>query len=132
MPTVPSNVPGQWRPTPPDFGPAVDASWGGVKAFALTSGSQFRPPAPPSVGSTVYDQALAEVESLGRVNSATRTADQTAAARFWTDGPNTVTNPGHWNEIAEAQTLQRKGSLASERARSRRRRLHLAAVEHWP
>jgi hypothetical protein len=66
------------------------------------------------VGSTVYDQALAEVTSLGRINSTTRSADQTAAAQFWTDGPNTVTNPGHWNEIAEGQALKRKGSLATD------------------
>jgi hypothetical protein len=85
-----------------------------VTPFALTSGSQFRPPAPPSVGSTAYDQALSEVASLGRINSATRTADQTSAAQFWSDGPNTVTNPGHWNEIAQGQALKRKGSLAND------------------
>jgi hypothetical protein len=66
------------------------------------------------VGSTAYDLALGEVTSLGRIDSSTRTADQTAAARFWSDGPDTVTNPGHWNEIAEVQALKRKDSLAKD------------------
>ena len=43
-------------------------------------------PAPP-VTSAAYAQALNEVKSLGQDVSTTRTADQTAAAKFWAAAP---------------------------------------------
>jgi hypothetical protein len=110
----PSNVPGLWRPTPPDFAPAIDPQFAQVTPFEISSGSAFRPGTPPSLGSSTYDQALAQVASLGRADSTTRTSDQTAAAQFWNDGPGTYTSPGHWNEIAEQVAVSRKDSLVKD------------------
>ena len=110
----PSNVPGKWRPTPPNFASAVDPQFGQVTPFLISSGSSFRTAVPPSVGSPTYDQALAQVASLGRSDSTTRTPDQTAAAQFWNDGPGTYTSPGHWNEIAEQVAIGRKDSLLTD------------------
>ena len=42
---------GQWRPTPTDFANGINQQWALVKPFVLTAASQFRPTAPPAVGS---------------------------------------------------------------------------------
>jgi hypothetical protein len=80
---VPGMNPGQWRPTPPGNGAAALPHWGGVTPFLLSSGSQFRPDAPPALGSAEYAAAYNEVKTIGAIGSATRTADQTASALFW-------------------------------------------------
>ena len=86
-------------------------NWSQVRPFVLTGASEFRPAAPPAVGTTAFDQALSEVTALGRSISATRTIDQTTAAEFWDDPAGTPTNAGHWNEIAEQVALTAKTSL---------------------
>lgn len=111
---LPSPLPGLYKPTPPSFFAAQDAQWGMVAPFLLSGGAQFRPAAPPTLNSTAYDQALQQVELLGRASSTSRTGDQTAAAEFWNDGVGTFTNPGHWNAIAEQFSLARKDSLDAD------------------
>ena len=108
----PSNVPGLWRPTPPSFAPAVNPQFGKVTPFEISGGSEFRPAAPPAVGTAAYDQALAQVTALGELNSTTRTADQTSSALFWADGD--YTSPYHWNKIAEDISASRKDSLVKD------------------
>ncbi len=93
---VAGNQPGDYRPTPPAFAAPVFTGWANVKPFVLDSASQFRPEAPPAVTSAAYATALNEVKSLGQNTSTTRTADETAAAKFWA-GP--IWNT--WNEIAD-------------------------------
>ena len=109
-----STLPGLWRPTAPTNSPAVDPRFARVTPFAIASPSAFRPAAPPAVGTAAYDKALSQVSSLGRAGSKTRTADQAAAARFWDDGAGTITDPGHWNAIAEQISLARRDSLATD------------------
>ena len=55
---APGTLPGEWRPTPPGFAPAQTPQWPFVTPFALDSGSQFRPPAPPSLTGARYAAAL--------------------------------------------------------------------------
>jgi hypothetical protein len=74
---------GQYRPTPAAFAPAINSQWGSVKPFALREGSQFRLPAPPSIGSKAYNQALAQAKQIGSATSASRTAEQTHIAQFY-------------------------------------------------
>ena len=107
-----SSVLGKWRPTGPMYLVAEDPQWGAVTPFALDSGSQFRPAAPPDLASPEYAAALNEVQSLGSATSTTRTADQTQAAQFWADGRGSFTPPGHWVQIAEQVALQKGNSLA--------------------
>src|SRR5205823_14002775 len=57
-----------------------------------------------------------EVQSIGKFDSTTRTAEQTSIALFWADNAGTATPPGHWNEIAEDVALQ-KGRTLAENAR---------------
>ena len=98
-PIASGNLPGQYRPTPPDFPAPVFTNWGNVTPFVLRDGTEFRPAPPPPVTSAAYATALDEVKSLGRDSSTTRTADQTAAATFWASAP--IWNT--WNQVAQNQ-----------------------------
>lgn len=80
---TPGTDPGDWRPTPPGNAPAAVPQWGGVTPFLMTSGAQFRPGAPPELGTPEYLAAYNEVKAIGSFSSATRTATQTASALFW-------------------------------------------------
>jgi hypothetical protein len=92
---MPGDQPGQWRPTPPGNAPAAIPQWGGVTPFLLSSGAQFRPAAPPALGTPEYLDAYNEVKEIGALNSGTRTEDQTKSALFWD-----VSNGTTWNRIA--------------------------------
>jgi hypothetical protein len=94
-------APGIWRPTPPANAAALLPGWGNVTPFALISGSQFRPQAPPPTNSSAYAFEVNMIKAIGDTNSVTRTADQTEIAKFWADGGGTATPPGHWNVIAQ-------------------------------
>jgi membrane-associated phospholipid phosphatase len=86
-----------------------------VKPFAMTSASQFLPPPPPALDSAQYAAELNQVESLGAVNSTTRTSDQTAYAHFWADVQGwTFTPPGHWNQIAQDAAMSSHLGLEQE------------------
>ena len=103
---------GYWRRTSPGYLPPLLPQWPDVTPFALTSGDQFRPPPPPAIDSAEYAQAVDEVLRLGRLDSATRTGEQTEIALFWSDGGGTATPPGHWNEIAADVAIEQGISLA--------------------
>ncbi|MBK8097067.1 MAG: phosphatase PAP2 family protein [Planctomycetes bacterium] len=115
-----STTPGLWRPTI-SFGgvvrPALLPQWGGVRPFALNSGQQFRPPAPPALSSFQYGLETLHVQYFGESDESFRTADQTEIANFWGYGPGTSTPPGHWNQIATEVAHARPRSLA-EHART--------------
>lgn len=91
--------------------------WGAVSPFALTSGDQFRPPAPPLHGSdepyvdalgnvSTNDEAwhsqLDEIVDLG----GKLTDEHRIIAEFWADGPHTWTPPGHWVQLAIGVALR--------------------------
>jgi len=82
----------------------------------MSSGSQFRPASIPSLTSQEYTDSYNEVKSLGAVDSATRTAEQTQIAHMWAAGTGTVTPPGMWNQIA-AQISQQRSLSTQENAR---------------
>ena len=56
-----------------------------ITPLALASASQFRPDGPNPLTSAEYAEDFNQVKELGRLDSATRTAEQTAQALFWTD-----------------------------------------------
>jgi hypothetical protein len=102
---------GIWLPTPPAFAPSLLPNWPSVTPFSMVSSSQFRPPSPPGLDSAQWATEYNLTKELGRADSATRTAEQTAIARFWADGGGTVTPPGHWNVIARDIANQRGNTL---------------------
>ena len=57
--------PGQWRPTPPDFKPALLPQWATVTPFGIANVSQFRSAFPPMLASPEYARDLEEVRTLG-------------------------------------------------------------------
>lgn len=107
----PSNLPGNWQPTPPGFQPALFPQWAEVEPFAMTHGAQFRPDGPPDLNSAEYAEEVNQVKALGGKDSLLRTPEQTEIALFWADGAGTYTPPGHWNEIAQDIAMSRGISL---------------------
>ncbi|MFI5690559.1 vanadium-dependent haloperoxidase [Kribbella sp. NPDC051586] len=75
--------PGVWEPTAPT--PPVDIVLTQVRPLALRYRSQFRPDGPDALTSKRYARDVAEVASLGRKDSTTRTAEQTETAQFWSE-----------------------------------------------
>ncbi len=91
-----------WLPTPPAFAPPLLPNWPRVRPWASADGAQCRSAGPPpSPSEAVYTIDFAEVRTIGRADSTTRTADQTETALFWNDGAGTSTPPGHWLLIAQ-------------------------------
>ncbi len=109
---TPSTGAGKWQPTPPANLPALLPQWAQLRPFAMTRSSQFSPNGIPALTSAAYATALNEVKEIGSLNSATRTADQTAIAKFWSNGAGTATPPGHLNRLAQGVAEQFKNSLS--------------------
>lgn len=91
---------------------ALTPHWGSVRPFALSSGDEFRPPAPPRLGDerdyvdglgnvTTANQAYIDQFTEVLEVSAGLTDEQKVIAEFWADGPRTESPPGHWNQIAQ-------------------------------
>jgi len=102
---VTSNLPGDWRQDPISLVPiALGAYWPDCTPFVLESGSQFRAPAPPSLGSSEYAAAFDEAKSLGGDGITTpteRTPEQTEIGNYWAyDGtPSLCAPPRLYNQI---------------------------------
>ena len=75
--------PGVWQPNP--TGPVLGLCLPGMRPLALHSAAQFRPDGPNALTSRAYADDLNQTESLGAVDSTTRSTAQTNQARFWTD-----------------------------------------------
>lgn len=58
-----------------------------MRPFSLRRPSQFRPGGPPQLSSKRWARDYNEVKELGSRTSASRTAEQTLAARFWGEAP---------------------------------------------
>jgi hypothetical protein len=86
---------GQWRPTPPAFGPMSAQGLAFTAMFVLVNNTQFEPGPPRGLTSATYTDDFNAVKALGRKTGSTRTEDQTALALFW-DGNASV----HWNQAA--------------------------------
>ena len=86
---------GQWRPTPPAFGPMSAQGLAFTDMFVLASNTQFDPGPPRTLASATYADDFNSVKALGRSTGSTRTEDQTALAPFW-EGNASV----HWNQAA--------------------------------
>jgi hypothetical protein len=75
----PRTTPGVYIPTPITAG----STWPGVKPFAMTKASQFRPPPPIALSSEMWAKDFNELCDYGGKTSAKRSAQQTETARFW-------------------------------------------------
>lgn len=75
--------PGVWEPTAPT--PPVDIVLTQVRPLTLRTIDQLRPGGPDDLTSRSYARDFDEVRRVGRIDSASRTAEQTDIARFWSD-----------------------------------------------
>ncbi len=129
IPYTGGNSAGEWRPTFPDFTPALLPGWGSVLPFS--PGIPDRDPANPRPrllefglsGPIAFgSQQFADQENLIRqvgafsntgVTTITRTSSQTKNAIFWAlDRPNTFRPPGQWNQYAQQISLNRGNNLS--------------------
>ncbi len=106
-PLVPTTQPGSYQLTPPNFAPADFIQWANVTPFALAHANEFRPGPPPELASDEYTRSFLEVKSLGFINSAVRTPDQTQIGQFWNGNIQDF-----WNEIAQTAALEHRLDLA--------------------
>jgi len=84
FPSVPTA--GVWIPTPPAKALPQTPWVGQMVPFTMSSASQFLPDEPPpSLTSTEWADDYNEVKTLGAVNSAVRTPEQTEIGLFWTE-----------------------------------------------
>lgn len=119
------DVPGGYRPTPPEFtSPPFNPGWGTTDCWTMVTGDQFRPQGPLGYNnldsllrSRGYANQVNEVKSLGSRNSNARTREQTEIAWFWANDRNgTFKPPGHLMDIT-ATLSREKGLSLSENAR---------------
>jgi hypothetical protein len=88
-------APGEWRPVLPAFVNDPNAWVARVTPFLIEGPSEYRTPGPNPLTSERYAREFAEVKELGSLTSATRSADQTDAARFWAENAIAM-----WSRIA--------------------------------
>lgn len=97
----PASGPGVWEPGPP---PVLGLRLPGIRPLVLETASQFRPDGPYPLTSSAYAEDFNQVEEMGRIDSAVRTAAQTEIARFWFDH-----DARQWNDgllrLAAARSL---------------------------
>ncbi len=109
---TPGTLPGLWRPTPPEYAPAVGVNWPYVTPFAMFDVNQISVPPPPSMSSRAYAEAVTEIALLGEMYSRHRNRDQTQIAFFWADDAGSVSPPGRLNVIAQIVGTKKRFSLA--------------------
>jgi PAP2 superfamily len=107
-PFTPKPGAGLYQLTPPDTPmPAILAHWGDVTPFVLRNRNRLEFKGPPAITTAEFARDFDEVKSVGARNSTTRTADQTAAAIFWT-----IQTGVPWYAAARAASAAKKLSLA--------------------
>jgi hypothetical protein len=101
QPFEPSTLPGIWRQTA--SGPAQFSRIGLVTPFALPTPTYFLPAPFPQLESSEYAANINEIQSLGSVNSTTRTPRQTMLAQLVAGAPGpwaNVSNPVRiWHNV---------------------------------
>lgn len=112
----PSDAPGKWRPTAPEFRSAVTPQMADTQPFVMSSPDQFRAPPPPPVGSKEYAEQLAVVADHGARDDPNRSEYDTLSVVFWADALGTSGPAGHWNMIATS-IAREKGLSVVECAR---------------
>ena len=75
----PHAAPGVYVPT---VTPATP-HWGKRRPWVMPRGDHFRPGPPPALTSAAWARDYNEIKAVGGRNSSTRTAEQTAIAKFW-------------------------------------------------
>lgn len=110
------SVPGYWRPTPPANQAPTFTHYPDVTGFIVATGRRFLMEPPPALTSTRYADDFNDVKLIGRVDSLTRTPEQTQMARLWHGVGTTTTSPALWNLVL-ADVARTEGWTGLELAR---------------
>jgi hypothetical protein len=100
----PITTPGTWIPTTAP----IFAEYARAAPWVMKSADQMRPPPPPDLNSALYARDYNETKDMGGAKSPKRTAEQTAAVKFWSQlnfGP-------AWQDAARQLSAARTLSLA--------------------
>lgn len=89
-----SNMPGKWRPTPPDYLDGVEWCWNEMHPLLLDSAAQFFPGAPPAYSTDTNSVFFKAVKEVYNVNISL-TEEQKFIAKFWDDNPFVIEHSGH-------------------------------------
>ncbi|MDP3891695.1 vanadium-dependent haloperoxidase [Nocardioides sp.] len=109
---TPPAGPDLWRPTPPNFGAAIEPYWSEVRPLVLRTAAEVAP-APPVSFSTVEGSPFWEQANLTLQTGLALTASQRRIAMFWRDNPVTSGLPsGHWMRVVRQFSAQHGLSLA--------------------
>lgn len=111
--TPPPAAPGTWQPTPPAFGPAIQAGEGKATPFLLGRPDRFRLGPPPGLDDAEYLASLAEVTAYGSADSAVRNAAQTGIGNFWAQP--LPTPPAGYTGVLRAALSNARGLLEQVR-----------------
>ena len=111
MVPIPASVePGVYQATPP-FNIFFAPYWEKVKLFSLNEKTQFRSAPQPPLNSIVYQEDFEEVKATGKMNSETRSPDQSSYAKFWYEF-----SEAGWNRITR-EVVKAKGMNMLDAAR---------------
>ena len=104
--------PSLWRPSPPNFGAAVEPYWSEVRPMVLRRADEVVPvahvPFSTNEGSAFYEQARTTYQT-----GLDLTQEQRETAMFWRDNPHSSGLPsGHWMQIVRQVCEQQGLSLA--------------------
>jgi hypothetical protein len=102
--------PGEYRPTPPDFGEFPAAWVANVKPFIAESAEVYRTAGPYALDSAEYAAEFNEVKAVGVAEGSTRTPEQDALIAFW------VSPVGQWAQVERALAME-KGLDITDAAR---------------
>ena len=112
VPYTPPVGPGYWRPTPPAFSAPLTPWLGQMVPFTMTGPGEFFPEEGPTpLYSEEWIEDFNQVKTLGALNSAARTPQQTEIGLFWTE------HTGQQYSRAFRNLATQKGLSTSDTAR---------------
>ena len=92
--------PGEYRPTPPDFGEFPAAWVANVKPFLAESADDYRTEGPYALDSAEYAADFNEVKAVGAAEGSTRTDEQNALVAFW------ASPIGQWSQVERSLAVE--------------------------
>jgi hypothetical protein len=91
---APSDKPGKWKNTPPDYLDAIQPFWTKMMPLVMDSSSQFKPVPPPPFSASKTSPFYLEMKEVYDT-SKVLTEEHKTIARYWDDNPAAVTHKGH-------------------------------------
>lgn len=117
VPYIPSDAPGAWRRTPPDYRPPLAPNWGRVQPFGIPGVDAFPLPPPPALDSPEYLHPFEQLRQWGAKEPRSRTAEETEVGLFWAyDRGGMGPPPILYNQMA-AEVARLQGNGLAENAR---------------